>query len=62
MPIVKIALFAGRSKEIKKKIAKEVTEVLVKNLQIPEEAVIIIFEDLEKHNFAQAGITAEESS
>jgi len=53
MPIVKIGLFAGRLKELKKKIAKEITEVLVKNLQIPEEEAIIIFEDIEKHTFAQ---------
>jgi len=62
MPIVKISLFAGRPKELKKKIAKEITEVLVKNLQIPEEAVIIIFEDVEKHNFAQGGSTFDENS
>ncbi|MEZ0343396.1 MAG: 2-hydroxymuconate tautomerase [Caldimicrobium sp.] len=62
MPIVKISLFSGRSREIKKKIAEEITQILVKNLQIPEEAVIIIFEDLEKHNFAQAGKLADESS
>ncbi len=62
MPIVKISLFSGRSREIKKKIAEEVTQVLVKNLQIPEEAVVIIFEDLEKHNFAQAGKLADEGS
>ncbi len=62
MPIVKISLFSGRSKEIKRKIAKEITEILVKNLQIPEEAVIIIFEDIERENFAQGGKLAEESS
>lgn len=62
MPIVKITLFSGRSKEIKMKIAKEITECMVKNLQIPPEAVIIIFEDIEKHNFVQAGVSAEESS
>lgn len=62
MPIVKIELFSGRNIEIKKKIAQEITDVLVKNLNIPSEAVIIIFDDIEKHNFAQAGRLAEESS
>jgi 4-oxalocrotonate tautomerase len=62
MPIVRIELFSGRGKEIKKKIAQEITEVLVKNLSIPPEAVIIIFDDLEKYNFAQAGRLAEENS
>ncbi|BAU24029.1 4-oxalocrotonate tautomerase [Caldimicrobium thiodismutans] len=62
MPIVKIELFSGRSIEIKKKIAQEITDILVKNLNIPSEAVIIIFDDIEKHNFAQAGRLAEESS
>uniref|UniRef100_A0A832LV32 4-oxalocrotonate tautomerase n=1 Tax=Caldimicrobium thiodismutans TaxID=1653476 RepID=A0A832LV32_9BACT len=62
MPIVTIKLFSGRSKEVKKKIAQEITDSLVKNLQIPPEAVIIIFEDVEKHDFAQGGVIAEESS
>ncbi|MCS7199942.1 MAG: tautomerase family protein [Caldimicrobium sp.] len=62
MPIVKIGLFAGRDRETKKKIAQEITACLVKNLQIPPNAVIIIFEDIEKYNFAQGGQTAEESS
>ncbi len=61
MPIVRIELFSGRGKEIKKRIAEEITEVLVKNLDIPPEAVIIIFDDIERHNFAQAGRLSEES-
>ncbi len=62
MPIVEIKLFSGRSREVKKKIAEEITEVLVKNLKIPSSAVIIVFEDIEKHNFAQEGKLADESS
>jgi|YNPBryunderm2012_1023409.scaffolds.fasta_scaffold21231_2 4-oxalocrotonate tautomerase len=60
MPVVEIKLFEGRSVEIKKRIAKEVTEVLVKHLQIPEDAVIVIFEDIKRENFAQAGELAVE--
>ncbi len=63
MPVVEIKLFEGRSAEIKKRIAEEVTEVLVKLLQIPEDAVIIIFEDIKRENFAQAGrLAVEETS
>ncbi len=63
MPVVEIKLFEGRSVEIKRRIAKEVTEILVKHLQIPEDAVIIIFEDIKKENFAQAGrLAVEETS
>ncbi len=63
MPVVEVKLFEGRSTEVKKKIAREITEILVKNLQIPEEAVIIIFEDVKKENFAQAGrLAVEETS
>ncbi|MFN4131983.1 MAG: tautomerase family protein [Caldimicrobium sp.] len=60
MPIVKITLFSGRDKALKKKIAQEITEIMTKNLNIPPEAVIILFEDIEKHNFVQAGKTGEE--
>ncbi|MFN3505445.1 MAG: tautomerase family protein [Caldimicrobium sp.] len=62
MPVVKISLFTGRDKEIKKKIAQDITEILVKNLNISPEAVIILFEDLEKHNFYQAGKSGEDLS
>ena len=63
MPVVEVKLFEGRSTEVKKKIAREITEILVKNLQIPEEAVIIIFEDVKRENFAQAGrLAVEETS
>ncbi len=62
MPIVEVKLFEGRSREIKRKIAQEITEVLVKNLNIPAEAVIILFTDLKKENFSQAGILADETS
>ncbi len=62
MPIVRITLFSGRDKELKKRIAQEITEILVKNLKIPSEAVIVLFEDIERHNFVQAGKTGEELS
>lgn len=62
MPIVTIKLFSGRSRETKKKIAEEITNILAQELNIPKEAVIIVFEDIERSNFAQAGVLADESS
>ncbi|MFN3407190.1 MAG: tautomerase family protein [Caldimicrobium sp.] len=62
MPIVKISLFSGRDKELKKKIAEEITDVLVQNLKISPEAVIILFEDIEKHNFYQGRKSGEDLS
>ncbi len=62
MPIVTIKLFSGRSRETKKKIAEEITKILEKELRIPKEAVIVIFEDIERSDFAQGGVLSDESS
>jgi 4-oxalocrotonate tautomerase len=55
MPMVKIELFAGRTREQKAKAAKEVTEALARTIGSKPEATQIIFVDVEKADWADNG-------
>jgi 4-oxalocrotonate tautomerase len=55
MPIVTIELIEGRTVEQKRKMAKKITDVIKEDAKVKEESVVIIFHDMKKENFAQAG-------
>lgn len=55
MPIVRIDIWSGKNQEIKKNLAKEITDVMVKNVGCPTEAVTIIFEEIPKQNWVIGG-------
>ncbi len=50
MPLVRISQF-GLSDEVKKKVAKEMHDVIVNNTEAPSEAVWIMFEDVPRENW-----------
>ena len=54
MPVVQVSIWAGRSKDFKKKIAEGMTKVLT-DLGIPSEAITIIFNEIPKTNWATGG-------
>ena len=58
MPIVKIEMWAGRDKEIKSKLIKNVTATVCETIKCPPEAVIVVIEDIPKENWGQAGTPA----
>lgn len=60
MPIVNIKMLEGRTVEQKKAIAKNVTQAFVDAADMEPEWVTIIFEDMLKHDFAQAGVLTSE--
>lgn len=55
MPVVNISMFEGRSDEAKQKIAKDVTESIVKNTGVDPNYIYVIFEDVATKNWAVAG-------
>jgi 4-oxalocrotonate tautomerase len=55
MPIVRIEMWPGRTKEIKKKVAKEVTDVIVGNMGCPAQAVTVVFDERAQENWATGG-------
>ncbi len=61
MPIVKIERFAGRTHTQKAELARAITDAIVSIAQTTPEAVTIVFEDVEKDNWAEAGKLASDT-
>jgi 4-oxalocrotonate tautomerase len=60
MPILRVSLWAGRTKEQKAELAKALTDAMVKVAKVPPEAVTIMFEELPKENWASRGVLHSE--
>lgn len=55
MPILNIALIAGRSNEQKEALIKEVTDACVNALDVKPETVRILLQDIAPQDFGVAG-------
>lgn len=62
MPIVRIEMWPGRTKAQKAELARVITEAMVTIAHTKPEAVIVVFEEVAKENWAQGGQLASESS
>lgn len=60
MPIVRVEMWTGRSNAQKKELARVITDAMVSIAQTTADATIVIFEDIPKENWAQAGKLASE--
>lgn len=58
MPIVRIEMWKGRSQQQKRELARVITEAMVTIGQTTPEATIVVFEDIEKEDWAQGGTLA----
>lgn len=56
MPIVQISLIEGRTVDQKRKVAAGITDLIVKELDAPPDAVRVIFQEMRKENYAAAGV------
>ena len=56
MPTLHVELFAGRTIEQKRALARALTEATVNVLGGSPEAVEIIFSDVHKHDWASGGV------
>ena len=56
MPIVQVEMFEGRNLDQKRAMVKEITEALVKTINCNAADVQVIVREMEKENFAVAGI------
>ncbi|MBV9523421.1 MAG: tautomerase family protein [Alphaproteobacteria bacterium] len=61
MPMVRIELYPGRTREQKARAAREITDAIHRTLGAPPEATDIIFVEVEKAHWASAGKLADES-
>ncbi len=55
MPIVRVEMWTGRTEAQKKELARVITDAMVNIAHTTPEATIIVFEDIERDNWAQAG-------
>ena len=60
MPIVKIEMWPGRTHSQKSELAKAITDAMVTITHTTPEATIIVFEDVDKSNWAEAGVLASD--
>jgi len=60
MPYVNIKMYKGRSKEVKKELAKRVTEVVSQTLHVPEDVVWVVIEDVPPDSWMSGGKMGDE--
>ena len=60
MPIVRVEMWTGRTEAQKKELARVITDAMVNIAHTTPEATIIIFEDIDKENWAQEGKLSSE--
>jgi 4-oxalocrotonate tautomerase len=58
MPIIQVNLLEGRTIDQKKKLVANLTEAVVKSLDVKPDAVRIILQEMARHNYAIAGVLA----
>lgn len=56
MPSIHVRLFAGRTLEQKRALAKALTEATLATLGGSPEAVDVVFTDVQRHDWATAGV------
>lgn len=56
MPTLKVEMFAGRTLEQKRALARELTDATVRALGVPASAVEVLFYDIERHDWAVGGV------
>ncbi|MBG82816.1 MAG: 4-oxalocrotonate tautomerase [Chloroflexi bacterium] len=60
MPVVNVAMYAGRTDQQKADLAKAITEAISKTAGIPDSATTIIFQDVQKTEWAVGGVMVSE--
>ncbi len=54
MPVVRVTMFP-RTEDVKRELAKAITDDIVRIAKAPPDKITIIFEDLSPDNWAQSG-------
>lgn len=62
MPIVRIDMWPGRTHQQKADLAKAITDALVNIAKTTPEATTIVFQDVPKENWAEAGVLASDQT
>jgi len=60
MPIIHVELVEGRTKEQKKQLGEAITKAAVDIVNVPADAVKVIFVDMKKDDYMEGGILRSE--
>ncbi len=60
MPIIRVEMWSGRAKEQKAELAEALTDAMVRIGKTSADHTIVIFEDIDKDNWAEGGKLASE--
>ena len=60
MPIIRVEMWTGRTKAQKQELARAITEVVCNIAHTTPEATIVVFQDIAKEDWAQAGRLASD--
>jgi 4-oxalocrotonate tautomerase len=55
MPLLRVSLWTGRTRQQKAELAKALTDTMVQVAKVPAQAVTIQFEEMPKENWATGG-------
>jgi 4-oxalocrotonate tautomerase len=58
MPVIHVEMWPGRTTEQKQELARAITEAMVRIARVTPEGTIIIFDEVQKENWAQGGSLA----
>ena len=61
MPIVRVEMWTGRTHAQKQELARVITEAVVNIAHTTPEATIVIFQEVAKEDWAQAGVLASDA-
>ena len=60
MPIVRVEMWSGRTQAQKRELARAITEVMCNVAHTTPEATTVVFQDVAKEDWAQAGRLASD--
>jgi 4-oxalocrotonate tautomerase len=60
MPIVRVEMWTGRTHAQKQELTRAITEAVCAIAETTPEATIVVFEDIDRSNWAQGGVLASD--
>ena len=60
MPVVHVEMWTGRTHEQKAELAKAITDAVVRIAKTSADHTIVIFDDVEKEDWAEGGVLASD--
>ena len=61
MPIVRVEMWTGRTPQQKADLARAITDAVCRIAGSPPESTLVVFSDIDKSNWAQAGALASQA-